>query len=87
MAGIWQRWARTGGAAVSGLEARPRASTQTASAAADAEAAAHCGWFESSFELQRGLAVVELHGTVRRRSRQAPPAAGGPVAAPAWTLT
>ena len=46
-------------------------------------ATAHCGWFESSFELQRGLAVVELHGTVRLRQ----PAPGTPAAAPAWTLT
>jgi hypothetical protein len=43
-----------------------------------------CGWFESSFELQRGLAVRELQGTVRRR-----PVAtvAGQAAAPAWGLT
>jgi len=48
-------------------------------------ATAWAGWFESSFELQRGLAVVELHGTVRRRPAAAAPQSAA--TAPAWGLT
>jgi hypothetical protein len=46
-------------------------------AEAEANDLPRCGWFESSWELQRGLSVTELRGTVRRRP--APVAAGKPL--------
>ena len=54
---------------------------------ADDAATSWSGWFESSFELQRGLAVVELQGTVRWRPAAAAAVQSAAVAAPAWSLT
>jgi hypothetical protein len=74
----WQTlWQRRDGAA---LEAPTGAGRPDAGPRGEAEALAlpHCGWYESSWDLQRGLSVTELRGTIRRRPASA--AAGKPLA-------
>lgn len=88
MASWLNLWKRADAVAMSSVACRARSQgdgVDEEPAPSEDEATPFCGWFESSFELQRGLAVVELHGTVRRRPAAAAHQAAA--AAPAWSLT